>query len=80
VNIIGSKFENIWKTGGGNGSVIEGYLNNNNGKISLKMIDEISNIFNSCKVDIENGVGGAIYLKISNGGESKYDLSGLSYS
>ncbi|KAA6388917.1 MAG: hypothetical protein EZS28_015556, partial [Streblomastix strix] len=77
---IGSKFENIWKTGGGNGSVIEGYLNNNNGKMSLKMIDEISNIFINCKVDIENGIGGAIYLKISNGGESKYDLSGGSYS
>jgi hypothetical protein len=56
-------------------------LNNNNGKILLNKDGDISNnIFKNCKVDINSGLGGAIYLKISNGGESKYDLSGVIYS
>ncbi|KAA6367732.1 MAG: hypothetical protein EZS28_036741, partial [Streblomastix strix] len=80
VSIIGSKFENIIKTGGGNGSVIEGYLSNSNGKISISKVDNIMNTFTDCKVDSSTGCGGAIYLQISDGGELLFDLSGVSYS
>ncbi|KAA6362948.1 MAG: hypothetical protein EZS28_041525, partial [Streblomastix strix] len=77
VNIIGSKFKNIEREGSdGKGGVIEGYIGNNNGKISVSS----SSTFENCKVDTNNGLGGGIYLKISNGGELKYDLSGASYS
>ncbi|KAA6323385.1 MAG: hypothetical protein EZS28_054322, partial [Streblomastix strix] len=76
VNIIGSQFENIERVGSnGKGSIIEGYLNNNNGLITVN-----SSIFIQCKVDSSDGVGGGIYLEIDIGGESKYDLSGASYS
>jgi hypothetical protein len=60
--------------------VIEGYVGSSNGKISISKMDDINNIFNNCKVDSSSGLGGAIYLKIFDGGESKYDLSGASYS
>jgi hypothetical protein len=42
--------------------------------------DNIMNTFSKCEVDTTKGLGGAIYLKISDGGESQYDLSGASYS
>jgi hypothetical protein len=74
VNIIGSKFENISRIGAGNGAVIEGYLNNNNGKVTVS-----STSFKSCNVNTNNGLGGAIYLQIANGANGNFDLSGVSY-
>ncbi|KAA6354180.1 MAG: hypothetical protein EZS28_050293, partial [Streblomastix strix] len=62
VNIIGSKFENVERQITGNGSIIEGYMNNNNGKIIVS-----STTFKNCKLDTSTGLGGAIYLKIQLG-------------
>ncbi|KAA6340052.1 MAG: hypothetical protein EZS28_052562, partial [Streblomastix strix] len=36
--------------------------------------------FTSCTVPTDSGLGGAIYLDIQTGGETKYDLTGASYS
>lgn len=67
VNIIGSKFENISRTeSNGKGSVIEGYVDSSNGLITVS--SSSSSTFNNCKVNSSDGLGGGIYLKISNGG------------
>jgi hypothetical protein len=39
-----------------------------------------SSIFSNCSVDNNTGIGGCIYLDIGIGAESKFDLSGTSYS
>jgi hypothetical protein len=70
VDIIGSTFENISRSEG-NGSVIEGYLGTSNGLITVAESN-----FTMCKVNTSEGLGGAIFLNILSGGESKYDLSG----
>jgi hypothetical protein len=48
VNIKKSKFENINRIGVGNGSVIEGHLESNNGKILLIKDGSVSNSFKNC--------------------------------
>jgi hypothetical protein len=55
--------------------VIEGYLSNSNGILTIS-----ESTFKNCKVDTKSGLGGAIYIKISNGGENKYSFNGASYS
>ncbi|KAA6388693.1 MAG: hypothetical protein EZS28_015780, partial [Streblomastix strix] len=75
VNIIESTFENITRTGDNQkGGVIEGYLGSNNGQL------RVSSTFEECKVSNTDGLGGAIYIKISDDLLNMFDLSGTSYS
>ncbi|KAA6353196.1 MAG: hypothetical protein EZS28_051277, partial [Streblomastix strix] len=77
LNIDGCTFTNIQKTNAGNGSVINGMLSSTSGIIQITGSSTTS--FTNCQVT-SSGLGGAIYLDIQTGGESKYDFSKASYS
>jgi hypothetical protein len=62
VEISESTFEDIERTGSnGKGGVIEGYVGSN-GRLTVTSCS-----FTNCKVNSNSGLGGGIYLKISNG-------------
>ncbi|KAA6388702.1 MAG: hypothetical protein EZS28_015772 [Streblomastix strix] len=56
------------------GGVIEGYLGSNNGQLT------VSSTFIDCKVSNTDGLGGSIYIKISDDLLYMFDLNGTSYS
>ncbi|KAA6382902.1 MAG: hypothetical protein EZS28_021571 [Streblomastix strix] len=56
------------------GGVIEGYLGSDNGQL------RVSSTFKDCKVSNTDGIGGAIYIKISDDLLNMFDLSRTSYS
>ncbi|KAA6392111.1 MAG: hypothetical protein EZS28_012359, partial [Streblomastix strix] len=75
VNIIGSTFENITRTGDKQkGGVIEAVIGSDNGLL------RVSSTFEDCKISNIDGLGGAIYIKISDDLLNMFDLSGTSYS
>ncbi|KAA6388461.1 MAG: hypothetical protein EZS28_016013, partial [Streblomastix strix] len=77
LNIDECRFTSITKTiTNGNGSVISGVLSSTSGSIS---ITGTASNFSQCTVPNDSGLGGAIYLDILTGGETKYDLTDASY-